>query len=242
MSEDSFATAAGHPGTSRKPPRKLTARRLATPATLRRFARTKLTDITLISADFQGEPIVVEPWLWLYVESAMEAAYLGVYRLAYPRDDQDDAAELPDLCWRRSYWNRDADLTRVNTTDDPRGYLAGDSQLDSHIVFTRGAREPRLVTLIEEGIELFCRGVTVSALASPDPDARGHELSTEVVDDRVACAVTFVPLLAASPALEGWATAWQTAFAELDPTRGLRPDGPIAVSYRTSFIDLLRIL
>lgn len=244
--------AAGHPGAVRRP----IARLVAGTGALRRFARAKLTDVTSLSAEFGGEDVVMEPWLSLYVESLREASFLGVYRSASSQDeddedengDADDAedagadAAVPDLCWRRSTWQRDADLARIRAIEsrERRAYLAGATQLDSYIGFTRLEREPRLAALVEQGVELFRGGVTVAAAVQPK--APWHQVTVELTDDRATCSVSYAQHLGVAPALEEWVAAWRAAFADLDPDGGTQPDGPIAVSYRESFTDLLRAL
>jgi hypothetical protein len=194
-----FCDAAGHPGAVRRP----AARLVAGTGALRRFARAKLTDVTALRAEFGGEGVVMEPWLSLYVESLREASFLGVYRSESSQDgddedgngDADDAdaagadAALPDLCWRCSTWQRDADLARIRAVEsrDRRAYLAGTTQLDSRIGFTRLERQPRLAALIQAGVELFRGGVTVAAALRPT--APWHQVTIEVTDDRATCSV-----------------------------------------------------
>lgn len=234
MVSDDVERVGGHKGTYRSD----SARLRPTPGTLSRFAHAKLTDITVMTASFGGRTRTFEELLSVYLDRSTAAAYLAVYHPSFPGEENGEPDDGPDLCWRRSYWDRTVDLSRARAATDPKGYVVGDTQLDSDIVVTRSGDQPELAAAVRSGIELFSRGVTVTA--AKRPDAEWHQITVDVADDSVIATVGFSPLLAASPEVEQWAARWAELFTRLDPARGVALDGPIRVSYRESFTDLLR--
>lgn len=229
MSDTPLAEATGHPHTrlARTPRFRLNT------IALKRIALAKLTDITLLSAEFHGEQVVFEPWICLLVDTGDKALFLGAYRPSF--EAEGDTSALPDLCWRRSEWIRDVDTAQIGNAEDRRAYLAGDSQIKSDIHFTRLDREPAFATLVDGSLATFARGVTVEPLRRPDSNWK--RISVDVADDLVAFHLDYSPLLTQSPTIETWAAQWLSTFPTLSAT--IEPDGDIVLSYRRSLHELL---
>jgi len=229
MNDTPPAQATGHPGSRlARPPRF----RLNTIA-LKQIALAKLADITLLSAEFRGEQVVFEPWISLLVDTGDKALFLGAYRPSF--DAEGDTSALPDLCWRRSEWLRDVDTAQVGNAEDRRAYLAGDTQIDSKIRFTRLDREPAFAALVDRSRATFARGVTLEPLRRPN--SNWQRVVVDVADDLVAFRLDFSPLLTQSPTIETWAAQWLNTPPTLNAT--IEPDSDITLSYRRSLHELL---
>lgn len=224
---------AGHPGCRVAPPPRLAP----TGAFLKRIALAKLTDITLMSADFSGDKIVFEPWVSLLVDEGSTATFQGVYRLAFESDES--SATRPNLCWRQSAWNQDIDHDQLAEATDLRAYLAGDTQITSTIAFTKKAAQPALTALAERTIAQFSDGVTITAATRHD--MLWEQLQLDIADDRLIYTIDYSPLLARSEQVETWAQAWIEYFAKLDPHNVIMPDADITVSYRRSFPEMIAV-
>lgn len=223
----------GHPGWRVAPP----PRFAPTGAFLKRVALAKLADITLMSAGFGGDKVVFEPWVSLLIDAGSTMNFLGVYRLSF--ESEEDSETRPDLCWRRSEWNRDVDHEQLGEATDLRAYLTGDTQISSVISFTRMASQPALADLVERTITDFSRGVTITAARRADMPWK--ELQLDIADDRLIYTIDYSPLLAQSEHVETWAHTWIEFFDKLGPPDDIAPDGDITVSYRRSLPELLAV-
>ncbi len=225
--------AAGHPGCRIASP----PRFAPTGAFLKRIALAKLADITLMSAKFGGDKLVFEPWVSLLIDAGSTVKFLGVYRPAFESDE--DSATRPNLCWRRSTWNRDVDHKQLAEAIDLRTYLNGDTQISSIITFTRMAAQPALTDLIERTITAFSRGVTIAA--AERTDMPWQALRLDIADDRLIYTIDYSPLLVQSELVETWAQTWIEYLDKLDPHGAIAPDADISVSYRRSLPEMLAV-
>ena len=225
--------AAGHPGCRIASP----PRFAPTGAFLKRIALAKLADITLMRAEFDGDKIVFEPWVSLLIDEGRTAKFLGVYRPAF--ESNEDSATRPNLCWRRSTWNRDVDHEQLAEVDDLRAYLTGDTQISSIIAFTRMAAQPALTDLIERTITAFSRGVTITA--AERTDMPWQALRLDIADERLIYTIDYSPLLVQSELVETWAQTWIEYLDTLDPHGAIAPDADISVSYRRSLPEMLAV-
>lgn len=204
---------------------------------MKRIALAKIADITLMSAEFGGDKIVFEPWVSLLVDAGSTVKFLGVYRLAFESDE--DSATRPNLCWRRSTWNRDIDHEQLAEATDLRTYLTGDTQISSAIAFTRMAVQPALTDLIEQTITTFAHGMTITA--AERAEMTWQTLRLDIADDRLICTIDYSPLLARSEQVETWAQTWIEYLDKLDAYETIQPDADIAVSYRRSLPEMLAV-
>jgi hypothetical protein len=206
-----------------------------TGAFLKRIALAKLADITLMSAEFGGDKLLFQPWVSLLIDAGSAVKFLGAYRLSF--ESEEDSATRPNLCWRRSEWNRNVDHKQLAEATDLRAYLTGDTQISSIIAFTRMAAQPALTGLIERTIAEFSHGVTITA--AERPDMPWEALQLDIADDRLIWTIDYSPLIVQSEQVERWSHTWIEFFDKLDPHDAIAPDGDIIVSYRRSLPEML---
>ena len=151
----------------------------------------------------------------------------------------EDSATRPNLCWRRSTWNRDVDHEQLAEVDDLRAYLTGDTQISSIIAFTRMAAQPALTDLIERTITAFSRCVTITA--AERTDMPWQALRLDIADERLIYTIDYSPLLVQSELVETWAQTWIEYLDTLDPHGAIAPDADISVSYRRSLPEMLAV-
>lgn len=204
---------------------------------MKRIALAKLADITLMSAEFGGDKLVSEPWVSLLIDAGSTVKFLGVYQPSFEPDE--DSATRPNLCWRRSEWNRNVDHEQLAEATDVRAYPPGDTQISSIITFTRIAAQPALTDLIERTITEFSHGVTITA--AERTDILWQALQLDIADDRLIYTIDYSPLLVQSERVETWADAWIKFLGKLDPHDAITPDADIIVSYRRSLPEMLAV-
>jgi hypothetical protein len=160
------------------------------------------------------------------------------------RKGEEDSATRPNLCWRRSEWNRNVDHKQLAEATDLHAYLTGDTQISSIIAFTRMAAQPALTGLIERTIAEFSHGVTITAAERPDMPWEALQLDIAddrliIADDRLIWTIDYSPLIVQSEQVERWSHTWIEFFDKLDPHDAIAPDGDIIVSYRRSLPEML---
>lgn len=234
MSDDVDLAVAGDRGTRRYVRREMTI----TPAFLKGAALAKTVDFSVLSAEFDGEPVWFEPWLTLRLVERDSIISWGAYRLAFTAEGPDDSEPaLPDVAWRRVEWDRLLDPGRFRAAPDKSAYVAGDMQIDSRIRFGRLAEQPRLAAAVREGIEVLKAGVPVVAMYRQD--VAWDDLRVSVFSDAMVMNLDYAPRLARCGEVERWAERWSALVDSLDDTDTLAPDGDITVSYPPSYEDLI---
>jgi hypothetical protein len=192
----------------------------------RAIGLAKLADVTLISAEFGGVPVVFEPWVTLLVNRASSAEFFGAYQPAFPLDEGDEA---PSLCLRRSSWSQGA------RDEDGDLLIEGDEgPIESQIVFTSRTERVDVVRLVEELVRLLTDGIRVRRTSR---EIEWEALSCSIADTRAVATIAYSSLQTESPELEPWAWRWSDAFSRLD--EGVAPDDGCRISYRASLREVL---
>lgn len=207
----------------------------ALPITLRRIAWAKLTGIRFFSATVRGESFLFEPWLVTFIEERDRMRFVGVYRT----DDEspDDGPAEPRLCVRRSAWERDADIDRVEQVDDLRSYLASGPQIADRFLLTNRIRHPQVAEVTEAAISALARGVFVESVRRPGSEWR--YVKVDLIDDRLTTSIAYGPGVTRSEVLESVLSTWLPAVEDLAAGDGLAPDGPLRINIERSVPELV---
>lgn len=202
-----------------------------TVGTLKRVALAKLTDITMLSAPFGGEQYLFSPWLTALVDYGSGMTFVGAYRT-----DEDEAdPRVPDICLRKSVWDRNLDLAQA--PEDLRPYLAAGPQVANTFVFANGTTHPRLPEVMENALGVLSKGIAI--VPEERQDVEWDWLSVEVADDRLICRLEYSPRVARSDSLEQVLLWWINEINGLMGDTGLSPDGEIRVSVRRSVPEMV---
>lgn len=231
MIDDTELGVAGDRGTRRYVPKRL----MMNAPFLRQVAVAKTDDFRLLTAEFDGDRRTFEPWLSLRLMARESIVSCGVYRPAFPRDEDD--VGVPDVVWRRVEWDQFRDSEQFNAAPDKAAYLLGDTQIESRIRFARLADQPRLAAALRTGIDLLSAGVRVVAVRRDD--VAWENLRVCVFADEMTMNLDYAPWMARSGEVESWAERWSTLVDSLDDTGTVAPDGDITVSYGESFGELV---
>ncbi len=74
------------------------------------LAKMKMTDVTLISADFDTHSAVFETRINLYLDWSTHSEFLGVYQ----REDEKDGQDVPNFCIINAHWYINQDFQQFN--------------------------------------------------------------------------------------------------------------------------------
>src|SRR5207248_433782 len=89
-------------------------------------AEAKMTDLALISADFNGEPILFEYRVGVYLTKGSNAEFFGVY---IPDEEEDveiqeeEQRRRPMLCLRHAHWDQKRDAKQFREATSMKGYV-----------------------------------------------------------------------------------------------------------------------
>lgn len=225
-------TSNGSPARLSKPPRLKRSGLL-----LKRVAVAKMVEVSLISAEFDGIPVVFEPKVEVFLDEGSAAGFMGVYQSGYPSDEE--YKELPSLCLRISRWNRNSDFRQFNEAQDKKHYIESDKQVKSQILFTTLKADSEIDELTTEIIDIFRRGVALEAVNRTQE--RWHEIRCKVVDDAAAYTVSYTPFSAKNERVERWITKWRSYFQQVSTKKQVPSDNGCRVSYNLSLRERLAI-
>lgn len=204
---------------------------------LKGVAIAKMVEVSLISAEFDGIPVVFEPKVEAFLDEGTAASFMGVYQSGFPFET--DYQELPSLCLRISRWNRSNDFKQFNEAKNKKGYIESDKQVKSQIVFTTLTAESEIDQLATEIIDIFRRGVALEAVNRTGE--RWHEIRCKVVDDTAAYTVSYTPFSAKNELVEAWLMKWRGYFQKMATQNGFISDNGCRVSYNLSLRERLAI-
>jgi hypothetical protein len=192
----------------------------------RAIGMVKLADVTVISAEFGGVPVVYEPWVTLLVNRPSSAEFCGAYQPAFPLDD---TPEAPSLCLRRARW------CQGRRDEEGELLIEGDEgPIESRIVFTPGAEATDVTGLVEELVQLLDDGLRVRRTSR---ESDWEAVSCSIADARAVATIAYSSLQTESPELEPWTERWSDAFSRLED--GIAPDDGCRIGYRASVRELL---
>jgi hypothetical protein len=229
-------TADGRPARVVQPPRHPTL----TPLRSRILAVAKMTDVSHVSAAFDGTPQVFEPWLTVLLDTGPKVEFAGVYRSAFPVDEPDGAA--PSLAVRRAGWNAADDAERLRDEAGIAQYVTGPDHAASRIQFFTADALSTVTSLVEEVAQALHRGLPIDVRERSDPGLAN--IQVDLHDDDARFMVSYTPYRRASDTIESWLARWRRAMRALDEppaaAAARRPDAGCRISYRASLPEMLQ--
>jgi hypothetical protein len=201
----------------------------------RLLAVEKMSAVSLVSAEFDGLPVVFEPAAEALVDTGARVDFMALYETALPGEG--DPANLPAFCARRAVWVRDEDAGRLDAAANRKKYLVAGPQVASRLVFLTRDEAAALVRLYEEAGSLVARGVAVERTRREDVGWR--DLRFRFTHGGTRFELSYAPSASKSESLERWARGWEEEFARLDFGGGRVPDDGGRISYNGSLAELL---
>ncbi len=199
-------------------------------------ATGKMTQLVLISADFNGTTAVFQRQIGIYLEQGARAEFMGVYRT--DEDAEEGEHKQPVLCIRRSLWDRDQDIRRFREAQSKRAYVEGDGQIHSSILFISPEMYPEIVHLTEEAERIVRQGIAIDVVARPNHG--WDSLLFQFDGGSLVFSLSYAPRIEGNNVFETWLEQWQRSFAEVDFSGGIIPDNGCFISYGRSLVELLK--
>jgi hypothetical protein len=206
---------------------------------LKRVALAKMTDITLLSADFHGDVVLFEPRVSVLLDMSSHVEFRGLYQIHADREEQQEAPvqSLPSLALRQATWIRDDDFKHFNGAANKRAYIEGTQQVHSRITFTTPELQPEIYQLLEDARNLVRNGLKMEP--AHNSNFQREETRFCVDDEELRFTLLYLPHIRQSLALDGWIEQWIQSFARVDFSGGIMPDHGCSISYTHSLMELL---
>jgi hypothetical protein len=205
---------------------------------LKRMALAKMTDITLLSAEFQGNVVLFEPRVSILQDMGTHVEFRGLYQVHRDDEDSQEAPiqSLPSLALRQASWIRDNDFQQFNRATNKRAYIESEQQVHAHITFTTPALQPEIYRLLEDARSLTRAGIQIEPVVHPD--YQREEIRFCVDDEELRFTLSYLPHLRQAPILERWIAEWMQSFAQVNFSEGILPDHGCSISYSHSLMEL----
>jgi len=198
----------------------------------RNIAISKALDVSIISAEFNGTIRVFESAFLLLTEYEDRVLGLAVLPHSFSADERDkEEVGLPDICLRRTRWERGADDRGFRDAEDKVEYLKGKTHGQSEIRFY-SSRELDIEELMKESSRVFRRGVALTEV-----QREGIEwqfLRCWLVDAGIEYRIHYVPFAFENVDLERLIRRWIELFGIIDIRSGAVPDDGCRISYELS--------
>jgi len=203
---------------------------------LKYLAIQKMTDISIISAEFDGELQVYEPKLWIlldYYDSKIE--FYGVY---FPDDPINCSDHIPTLCLRKASWNRKNDKAQIIKNQDYDKYILSPKHACFKTLFTYEAEVIGITKLVSE-----INAYVPNKLSIKDEYKENnalHYLQLKLYDEELVFEVGYCPLARKEHILEEKIYRWKESFSKINFDKGAIPDeGSYRISYYESVLERL---
>lgn len=215
-----------------------------TPTLMKRLAIAKMTDVSLISADFHETPIIFAPRLCLLLDFFSRLEFFGVYDAdVSTNEDASDSInelkDLPDFCIRKVWWNKAEDIENFQIADDKEQYILSDKQTLSNVIFIKSTQVPEIPQLISEAIRLARHGLELHEQPRTEPPY--YEVNLNVSDGGYRFDFAYAPGLLENSILEEWIIKWRNCIDDLPLDIGYLPDEKFRISYELSLFDQISI-
>jgi hypothetical protein len=197
----------------------------AVDACFRSLARSKMTQVFLISTDMEdGEEDVFELISYLLLHSADSMSFYGIYQ-------SNANSENPRNCVRCYHWNREDDYVPYESVQDKKDFTLGDTQLHGGLYFPK-ANDITINMLLQEIREkIVQQGFTL--MPKRDIPLEGLD-SVEFFScfDSIVSNIHYAPEEFKCPLLEDCIMRKYTQTIEqLINTEQYLPTGPVTYSY-----------
>jgi len=204
-------------------------------------ADRKMKEPELISADFQGEAVLFERRLGIFLRRGTATEYLGAY-VPDEREDEDSTHQgrsipLPALCIRHAYWESTRDSQHFREAASMRQYVLGNAQIDSHILFLSTAMAQKIVLLLEEAEHMVQQGIGLRPASRDKP--LWDSLEFELLNGGLHASLFYGLGTSENSVLEAWVTQWQQSFSMIDTASSVIPDHGCFLSYPGSLMEIL---
>jgi hypothetical protein len=210
-----------------------------TPALMKKLAFSKMTDITLISAYFNKNPLLFYPLIWLLLDTGSSMSFFGVYATDTSEDESvsDSRSELdnlPDFCIKKTFWSKSEDITNFQRADDKKKYILGETQTRSNMIFINSTHCLETTQLISEAIQMTKYGLKLYEERS---NSIYDKIKINVSDGRFYLNLSYHPSVVKNIILEEWIIKWCNCIERLPLDLGCVPDEKIRISYELSLFD-----
>ncbi len=175
---------------------------------LKNVAVAKMTEVSAISAVFDKELLVFEPWISVLLDSGDELSYFGVYDLAFPIEDNKPGT--PRVCIRSGSWKMDEDYSHFDRAEDKIGYLKSAEQVRIDLVFGSMQTYLPIQALVSSLSNLIDQGLSRKHHARTDVSWR--KIALEITSEYFQWKYSYSPLTSAVDNLESWLGKWQTTL------------------------------
>lgn len=205
---------------------------------VKQAALSKMTNVSLLSAEFRGDIVVFEPRIAVLLDMNTHAEFMGLYQ-SRPNEEEPDTAPapLPSLALRKARWVRADDFKQFNMATNKRAYIDSEEQVHSRIIFTQLELHPEIVRLLEDAKNMAHMGIKVEP--AHRPDSQRGEIQFHIEDETISLRIAYMPHIQQSSLLEMWIDQWVRSFEQVDFSGGTLPDHGCAISYTKSFLDYL---
>lgn len=199
-----------------------------TPAKLKREAIQRMTDVSLVSADFGKKTRVFETALWAVFDSGSTLEFIALYFPAFSYDENDD---LPSVCVRTCEWKR------AGVGDKGRALSVHDS------IYTRFFKSDTAKTFFSKFQfieESFLRGL---AMVPTDivKDAPHESITVFLNANTVSVELDYSPKVRSDAYFDSALLSFKGTLDSIDTRDEMIPDKfSHYVSYRESVLDKLK--
>ncbi|WP_414530343.1 hypothetical protein [Nodularia chucula] len=210
-----------------------------TPALMKNLAISKMTDVRLISADFNENTVFFTPLVWLLLDSGSSVEFFAVYATELSKDEgvSDSSSELktlPNFCIKKAFWNKSEDIKNFQLADDKKKYILGETQTFSNIIFIDSTHCIEATQLISEAIQMTKYGLS---LQENQNESVYDEIKINISDGRFYLNFAYHPGVVTNILLEEWILKWRNCIDKLPFDIGYLPDEKIRISYELSLFD-----
>lgn len=223
-----------------------------TPVILKKIAISKMTDVNLISAEFNQLPVSFCPIFSVLMDTSSSLTFFGVYAADFLEVnlesenitiDKEHIAEYinsPLICVRKAVWNKDKDIENFRLADDKIQYVLGASQIDSDTLFLDLNQGESILKSIIQIAKLWINGLA-------------FEKSTQnkTVYDRIKITISeggfyldfsYYPYIMTNHTWESWLDKWCKYFDKFPMSTGYVPDESFKISYQSSLLEQIENL
>ena len=205
---------------------------------LKDLAIQKMTDVSVISAEFDGEIRAYEPKFWTlldYYDSKLE--FYGVY---FSIDSVENNDPIPTLCLRKAFWKRQNDKAQMFMNRDYDKYILSSKHAFVKTLFTTATEVVDIIELISEINSYVPNQLSVKNQCRENN--AWYYLRVKLYDEELVFDIGYCPLVREEPILEEKIHRWKECFMKLDFDNGVIPDeGSYQISYDESILERLSV-
>jgi len=190
----------------------------------------KLQQVSIISADFQGETIVFKPYLGVGLLMGPTEEWLGMYRRDLVEDEemQEQEHDAPLFCLRRAIWEEKKDISQFRISSNKREYVKEKGNINSHIIFGTPLLYPEITPMTDE-LERFVRqGIAIQAIQGVEFPWRHIKVDMQSDIDFL---LEYSFNQGRNEHLESWIERWYKTFTQIDFSGGIIPDSGCFIRY-----------